>query len=189
MPTWRKWIQDSGEDAFMDSEFFKSYSGLLCNEKLISALRNNGVRMQLYMHPKFKQYMSEAGNSMQVDTDCCELISFGEKPLNELIQSSRMLITDYSSVCWDFFYQGKPIIFYQFDYDLYMANHGSYIDMTKELFGDRCLDEDRLVDAVLEYIANGFQNQTKFVTMRQEQFAYLDHDNCRRTYEFIKNRS
>lgn len=186
MPTWRKWIQDSGEEAFLHSEYFQRYAGLLRNEKLLQALRDQGVRLLLYMHPKMKQYMGEASSNMQINEDCCELVSFGEKPLNELIRSSKMLITDYSSVCWDFFYQNKPIIFYQFDYDLYMENHGSYIDMTKELFGDRCMEEDELVNDILEYLSNGFQNKPQFANMRQEQFAYLDHDNCRRTYEFIK---
>lgn len=47
----------------------------------------------------------------------------------------RMLITDYSSVCWDVLYQDKPSLFYQFDIDKYNEAHGSYIDMDTELFG------------------------------------------------------
>ena len=186
MPTWRKWIQDSGAEAFVHSDYFKKYAGLLQNEKLIGALKNNKVRLLFYMHPKFNEYMNEIIEGTHLDADCCELISFGEQPLNELIMSSKMLITDYSSVCWDFFYLGKPIMFYQFDYDLYMENHGSYIDMTKDLWGDRCLEEDELVNGIIDYIGNGFREKAQFADMRSGLFAYLDHDNCRRTYEYLK---
>ncbi len=186
MPTWRKWIQDSGVNAFADSDYFRNYSGLLQNEKLISALQNNNIRLLFYMHPKFKEYMGELSGSMQAESDCCEVIAFGEKPLNELIQSSKMVITDYSSVCWDFYYLGKPVVFYQFDYDLYMKNHGSYIDMTRELCGDRYLNEGKLVEGILNYIYNGFQEKKQFADMRQDLFEFVDHNNCRRTYDYLR---
>ena len=40
------------------------------------------------------------------------LIPFGTMPLNQLLMSCHMLITDYSSVSWDVYYQEKPVIFY-----------------------------------------------------------------------------
>ena len=186
MPTWRKWIQDSGVGAFADSDYFRNYSGLLRNEKLTDALRDKSIKLLFYMHPKFKEYMGEFSGNMQTEEDSCEVIAFGEKPLNGLIRSSKMVITDYSSVCWDFYYLKKPVVFYQFDYDLYMENHGSYIDMTRELCGDRYINEEELVDGIIDYIYNGFKEKRQFADMRQELFEYVDHDNCRRTYEFLK---
>ena len=52
------------------------------------------------------------------------LIPFGTMPLNQLLMSCHMLITDYSSVCWDMLYQNKPTLFYQFDLDQYNEAHG-----------------------------------------------------------------
>lgn len=187
MPTWRKWIQDSGVEAFENSDFFIKYTNMLNNEKLLNCLRENNVRMIFYSHPKFKEYMDNIGGKIKVDEKCCRVVSFGEIPLDELIRSSHMLITDYSSVSWDFFYLGKPIIFYQFDYDLYMEQHGSYIDMTKELWGDRYLEEDELVDGMIGYIEGGFAEKSEFNDMRPKLFDYIDHDNSKRTYEFLKS--
>ncbi|MBQ8635888.1 CDP-glycerol glycerophosphotransferase family protein [bacterium] len=42
--------------------------------------------------------------------------------ISNYIKSTSLLITDYSSVCWDYFYQNKPVIFYRFD------SNSSYFD-------------------------------------------------------------
>ena len=98
------------------------------------------------------------------------------------------LITDYSSVSWDVHYLAKPVLFYQFDYDLYQQANGSYIDMTRDLFGDRCLDQECLVKNIKEYIENNFKEKERYAQMRKEHFAYTDHNNSRRTLEFLKSR-
>ena len=98
-----------------------------------------------------------------------------------------MMITDYSSACWDAYYQGKPILFYQFDLDQYNKTNGSYIDMETELWGDRCTEQEDLVHLIKDYAENGFQEKQKYAEMRKEYFAYIDHNNCQRTYEYIKS--
>lgn len=56
------------------------------------------------------------------------LIAFGEEPANELMMRCKMLVTDYSSVCWDVFYLDKPVVFFQFDREKYEEAH-------RKLFG------------------------------------------------------
>lgn len=48
------------------------------------------------------------------------------------------------------------MVFYQFDLKLYMETNGSYIDMEKELFGQRCTEEQELVEKLEEYIRDEF---------------------------------
>ena len=38
-----------------------------------------------------------------------------------------------------------------------------------------------------EFTENGFQEKQKYAEMRKEYFAYIDHNNCQRTYEYIKS--
>lgn len=64
--------------------------------------------------------------------------------------------TDYSSVSWDVYYLGKPILFYQFDLDKYNETNGSYIDMEKDLFGERCLTREELLPKIHEYYEKWF---------------------------------
>ena len=98
----------------------------------------------------------------------------------------RMLITDYSSVAWDVFYQDKPVLFYQFDLDTYEQAEGSYIDMRKELFGDRTEDENELLDLFEKNIKNGFKVEPKYEEMRHEYFKEIDQNHSKRVCDCIK---
>lgn len=51
--------------------------------------------------------------------------------VTEELLNAKILITDYSSVCYDFFYLGKKVCFYQYDKDRYLNEVGSYVDLDK----------------------------------------------------------
>jgi CDP-glycerol glycerophosphotransferase (TagB/SpsB family) len=100
----------------------------------------------------------------------------------------KLLITDYSSVCWDVFYQGKPVIFYQFDTEQYNEAHGSYIDLETDLFGDRVEKQEELFAVMEEYIQNGFTLKEKYQKMRPDCYKYIDKNNSQRICEEIIKR-
>ncbi|HCL08501.1 MAG TPA: hypothetical protein DHW25_01065 [Blautia sp.] len=184
MPTWRPWLEEQSDEVFRESEYCRRYRQLLENPELGAFLRENNVKIIFHIHPKMKEFLE----AFQTENDQVKLIVQGSQPLNELIMKCSMLITDYSSVSWDVHYLAKPVLFYQFDYDLYQQANGSYIDMTRDLFGDRCLDQECLVKNIKEYIENNFKEKERYAQMRKEHFAYTDHNNSRRTLEFLKSR-
>lgn len=49
--------------------------------------------------------------------------------LNELMIVSDMLISDYSSILFDYAIMGKPMLCFTFDYDEYAAKRGMYFDI------------------------------------------------------------
>mgnify|MGYP001171326093 len=114
-------------------------------------------------------------------------IPFGQQPLNELMMRCKLLVTDYSSVCWDVLYQNKPVVYYQFDYDLYNQVHGSYLDMTTQLPGDRFTQVEDLVPCLDSYAAAGFEMKPKYRKMAKQYFRYRDNHNSRRIYRFLKS--
>lgn len=185
MPTWRSWLEEKDDDFFCKSDYYQTYMHLFQNKELLELLKKNNTRMVFYIHPKLKEFMK----SFHSESPLIQLIPFGQCPLNHLIMECSMLITDYSSVCWDVYYLEKPVIFYQFDSDLYEKTNGSYMDMEHDLFGDRCIREDQLINAVRDYIQSDFHEKEKYKKMRKDLFAFRDHNNCRRIYDFIiKNR-
>ena len=97
----------------------------------------------------------------------------------------RKLITDYSSVSWDIYYMEKPVLFYQFDLEQYNETNGSYIDMEKDLYGDRCITQEQLIDLIREYAKNNFREKPAYAAMRKDYFAFRDHNNRKRTCDFI----
>lgn len=184
MPTWRSWLEEKSAEEFKKSDYYHNYMRLLQSEKLAAMLKENDVTLIFYIHPKFKDYLSE----FNVSGENIQLIPFGSEPLNEIMKKCSMLITDYSSVCWDVCYLDKPVLFYQFDYEMYMQAHGSYLDMEHELFGDRYVDYEKLIDGIEEYIQNGFREKEEYRDMKDYYFEYRDNDNSKRTYEYIIGR-
>lgn len=70
--------------------------------------------------------------------------------INDLYIISDLLITDYSSVFFDYAILEKPIIFYMYDYDNYKNNlRDFYIDL-KELPGPIVKDEKDLITLIKE---------------------------------------
>lgn len=184
MPTWRAWLEEKSAEEFKSSDYYNNYMHFLQSEKLSEILKENDVKLIFYIHPKFKDYLSE----FNVSGERIELIPFGTVPLNEIIKKCSMLITDYSSVCWDVYYLNKPVLFYQFDYDMYMQAHGSYMDMEHDLFGERYIEYDQLIDGIEKYVESGFKQNERSAKLVDYYFEYRDNDNSKRTYEYIIGR-
>ncbi len=184
MPTWRAWLDESSVEDFRNSDYFKRYQQLLSSAYFERLLKEGNARAVFYIHPKLREYLSEFNTNQERIT----LIPFGSTPLNQLIMQCSMLITDYSSVAWDVYYLGKPIIFYQFDYEMYMKVHGSYMDMRTQLFGDRYVDMQDMFYGISMYMRRDFAEKEKYAEMRKQYFAYQDHDNSKRTYQYIVDR-
>lgn len=184
MPTWRSWLDSLSHEDFIESDYYKNYVEFLQSPKLLELLKKDGIQLNFFIHPKFKDYISDFTS----DHPQIRLIPFGEVALNELLMSCRMLITDYSSVCWDVYYQKKPILFYQFDYDIYEEIHGSYIDMTKELFGPRSVTLDELLEQLKHAIDTDFALEEPYLSQQRSHYKYIDKNNCKRTMDAIQKR-
>ncbi len=183
MPTWRSWLEEVSSDIFMQSDYYKYYSQLLTSSALSGVLEDNGIELVFYLHPKFAAYIDTFHDKVSKNV---RYVAFGEEPLNELMMQCSMLITDYSSVCWDVLYLNKPVLFYQFDYELYNLAHGSYINMERELLGDRATDAHTLIGYIDEYAHRDFKTKPHYQQMIDHYFAYRDNNNSKRIYEFLK---
>ena len=183
MPTWRSWLEGQNNEIFRQSDYYQHYTALLNSQELQNYLKEHELKLLFYIHPKLQEFIG----TFHSEDSQIELYSFDSVPLNQLIMHCSMMITDYSSACWDAYYQGKPILFYQFDLDQYNKTNGSYIDMETELWGDRCAEQAELIQLIKKYAENGFQEKAEYAEMRKEYFAYIDHNNCERTYEYIKS--
>ena len=59
MPTWRSWLEEKSAEEFKASDYYKNYMKLLQSQKLARILKENDVKLIFYIHPKFKDYLSE----------------------------------------------------------------------------------------------------------------------------------
>lgn len=182
MPTWRGWLEDVSEEEFRKSDYFINYESLLKNSDLHTFLEQFEITLNFYIHPKFRDYIGqfEAGSSR------IHLIPFGEQPLNQLLMSCHMLITDYSSVAWDVYYQEKPVVFFPFDLDTYQKVQGSYMNIEKEAFGDVVHSLPELLNVIHRYAENGFKEDAVHAVRRDYLLPLRDDKNSERIYHKIK---
>lgn len=183
MPTWRTWMEDMPKEDFKRTDYYDNYVNFLNSKELEVILEQHNLELVFFLHPKFKQYISE----FQLDSDHISLKEFQNIKVNEEIMEASLMISDYSSVTWDMFYMKKPVLFYQFDYEKYEAYEGSYIDMETELFGERALNKNELVQLVKEYAENEFELKPHYEKLHGEYFKYVDHNNSQRIFDVIKS--
>ncbi len=91
--------------------------------------------------------------------------------INDLYIVSDMLITDYSSVFFDYANLKRPIIFYMYDYDDYKANARDFYLDQSELPGPIAKTQDELAKAIEDTIL--FIPDARY-SMFNQKFNHLD---------------
>lgn len=67
--------------------------------------------------------------------------------LNELMIVSDLLVSDYSSIFFDYAVQDKPILCFAYDYEKYAKQRGMYFDIREKL-GGNSNNEDELIETL-----------------------------------------
>lgn len=111
----------------------------------------------------------EVAGMLGVDVDGEFVRDVSDYPvLNDLMIASDVLITDYSSIMFDYSILDKPIVLYTYDYEEYESKRGMYFDVRNELPGGS-IDEEELLMILLhldkrEILENVRSFRNKYVT-------------------------
>lgn len=189
MPTWRSNIVNPSykkekklpDSVFYNSEYFKRYNSLINNEKITKLLRENNYEMIFYPHYEIQQYIQYFNTKYD---DVVKIAKKEDYDVQTLLKESKLLITDYSSVFFDFGYMEKPILYYHFDELHYKRGYFSYKD---DGFGDIFVKEDDLVNAIEEMFNNDFIISDFYKDRISDCFGVIDDNNCVRIYNKIKS--
>ena len=106
----------------------------------------------------------------------------------ELTQAS-LLITDYSSIFFDFGYLKKPIIYIHFDYEEYRNNHfpNGYFDYKRDGFGPVCFNMQCLIKSISYELDNNCKLKRVYLNKIKRFFYFFDNNNSFRTFSEILN--
>ncbi|MGL5479572.1 MAG: CDP-glycerol glycerophosphotransferase family protein [Clostridium sp.] len=97
--------------------------------------------------------------------------------INELYAISDMLITDYSSVFFDYSILKKPILFYMYDMEEYKENlRGFYLNIYEDLPGPIITDEYELLSRV-KSISKENHSFNEIIDKFNDRFNYLEDGN------------
>lgn len=183
MPTWRMYISGMSGQEFIKSEYYKKISGFLNNKRLEEILERNGYKMVFYPHHEIQPYLS----AFQILSKYIEFNSEQNCDLQTLMLESECLITDYSSVAFDFAYMKKNCIYYQFDQKLYRSGHygEGYFDYEKDGFGPVVRTEEKLLEELEILINSGEGMKKRYLSHRDDYFRLDDDQNCERVLRYI----
>ena len=170
---------------FKNSNYFIWMNSLLNNKKLFEALDKYGYRIKFVPHPNLKSQIEDfVFDDKYIDMDTSSV-----NYQKEFCENS-ILVTDFSSVFFDFAYLNKPIIYYQPDkadfYEGQIYDKG-YFDYDKMGFGPVFEDENKLVDYIIELMKNDCNLEKKYEKRIGDFFKYNDKNNCERVYKAIIN--
>ncbi len=189
MPTWRSWLQvrtGSSEEKqlFLESEYCQTYVSLLKSPKLKELLERYDFKLVFYPHYGMQKYID-------CFADCkAERVVIAAKEENDvqdLLIRSSVLITDYSSVFFDFAYMGKPLLYYQFDEERYYEGHyqQGYFSYRKDGFGKVLTAQTDILAELEAILEKGCATEPEFIRRREEFFDLLDNKNCERNFKAI----
>lgn len=191
MPTWRKWIpsstwsnysKDECKDIFLNSEYYKRFNSLINNNELIKCLEYNSMKLIFYPHFEMQEYI----DLFNTESDNVIIAKHDEYDVQTLLKESKLLITDYSSVAFDFGYMRKPVIYYQFDDMKYYKDHypSGYFIYDKHGFGPLVKSENNLVDNIKLFIKDECYFK-KYGNRPKEMFFLYDKLNSKRHYDIL----
>lgn len=149
MPTWRNWNKTN--EQLEVSEYWERYMSFLDNKELHKFLETNDMTLTFYPHYQTQLLMSEVKEfHPRIQT-----VYQGDVTVQELLCTHEILITDYSTVAFDFSYMEKPVVFYQFDRNRFYGEHYNEGPITEDkLFGTVVKTEENLMDSLKEMIHN-----------------------------------
>ncbi|UJF26562.1 CDP-glycerol glycerophosphotransferase family protein [Planococcus sp. 107-1] len=178
MMTWREWLYGLSEEEFLNSAYFKNTVGIIQHKGIRELLQRNEVLLEIALHPfmkKFENFFTSLGDS----EGNIEFLDSQRVSIERSIQESDMLLTDITSVSWDFLYQNKPIIFNMFDQEEYEAKRGSYLDLDKDLYGYKAATVEEVYQSLAKIIEGGI-NTNEWYPLAPKYIDFFDQQNCER---------
>ena len=176
MPSWRENLSYTYKSQINKSQYFKKINSLINNEKLINLANKYGYKIIFKPHPKVYEFIDLFNKKEEVIFD--ESTNY-----QELFNNSSILITDYSSVAFDFSYNKKPIVYYQYGDDYNFENR--YFDYETMGFGEVTKDEDKLMYVIEEYLKTDCNMKEKYKNRVDNFYMFNDKNNCKRVYGAI----
>lgn len=190
MPTWRNWLARetnflyNQKEEFTDTIYFKTYNSLINNEQLIKYLEEKDITMYFYPHRNMQKFV----NCFNTKSNNIKILVKNDIDIQKLLKESALMITDYSSVYFDFAYMKKPIIYYQFDYEEYRNRQyqEGYFNYKNDGFGSVNKNEFEIIENIKMYVENNYIIEDTYLKRINDFFEINDTDNCKRVFEEIK---
>ena len=178
MPSWREELHNKTHAEIKASEYFKHMNSLINNKKLIDIAKSYNYKILFKPHPLVYNFIELFDKNDYISID------YGTK-YQDLFRDCNLMVTDYSSVAFDFSYMKKPVIYYQYGDD-YNFKEG-YFDYETMGFGEVLKDEDNLISCIENYLISDCKMKSEYEKRVDNFYRYNDKNNCKRVYNAISD--
>jgi len=165
---------------FRDSEI--DFFNIISIKKLQEFLRDNKIALLVKLHPKSKVY----NRFLEVESEHIKVINPDLDPY-PILKQVDLLITDYSSIYFDFLHTDKPIIFFSYDLEKYLLeSREMYFDYDHMTPGIKVKDQEGLHTAITEALTKDNLYQKEKENIKKLMFNYDTNISCEILYRKIK---
>ncbi len=184
-PTWRRNLVDYSQKKFEKSNFFKNFHNLLTDNALLTFAEKNKISINFFLHKEFQKFY-DCFKSLEHDN--LKILNNQLYDIQDELKKASFLVTDYSSVAFDFAYMYKPLVYFQFDYFDFRTNHTQkgYFNYEENGFGKVCKNFDEVTDAIITSYKQNFKLEKKFFMRDKDFFLHHDNKNSERNFEVIQ---
>ena len=167
MPTWRDYEFNVFGDDFKP-EYFNQF------------LKDNKILFVIKIHPnEIKKYKNKLNYS--------NIVFWEIKDAYPYLSNFDVLLTDYSSIYFDFLILNKPIIFTPFDFEKYSKKNGFYYNYNSVTPGPKAKNWEEVIKIMRELLSGIDNYKEKRLEINKEFNKFTDNNNSERVYmEILK---
>lgn len=151
---------------------YKGFRQIEFNAKKILKGLNDDYVIIYKFHPLVGNYQLENNE---------RIINMNHEDTHELFTISDILISDYSSIIFDYLILNKPILLYIPDYNEYKKDLGVFVELN-DIGLPICNDEEDIISQI-----NTKQDMNKIKELKNIFFKYQDGHSTKRVVEYIQN--
>lgn len=160
-PTWRG---EHGKAKFDTEKLIKD----------LNSISNQGHKILFRGHHMIESHIAKLQLPVQIVPSDIDT--------NKLLSIVDLLITDYSSIAFDFLPTLRPLIYYAYDLDEYISERGLYLDL-EDLPGTVCYTIDELTKAIPKCLT--FKADKKYIKHIEKYCAFEDGSSSKRVVDLV----
>jgi hypothetical protein len=195
MPTWRGGLVDTRAsqgpnenpvENFARSEYAQHWGALLRHPALHELMAKHGKKLVFMPHANAVPYIAAFSLPPNIEVATADKTS-----IQKLFSRSIALVTDYTSVAFEFALLRRPVFYYQFDRaTFYGGNHNwreGYFSYERDGFGPVSLVQDDLLMKIRDFLENGARPAPEYLARMEHAMPDVDGSSCKRLFEEIMN--
>ncbi|MGZ0051797.1 CDP-glycerol glycerophosphotransferase family protein [Brevibacillus gelatini] len=187
MPTYRytpRFNRSDGSRSWDNLFDFTSFD----SDKFNDFLSENNIRLVVKLHPAEEAtVMQKVESNSRIHVLTNHMLYKHGKDLYEVLNAADLIITDYSSVCYDFLLLDRPLIFTPTDIEQYTETRGFLVDSYDEWTpGPKVMDQSNLQSEIVKSLSDTSYYQAEREAMSQRIHAYKDAQSSQRVWDLIE---